>query len=226
MAVPLNRWHVIIFRQNLLTVGSSSFRCIVWKRPGSDFTFTRWRHQMETFSALLAVCAGNSPVSGEFPHKGQWRGALVFSRICAWINDWVKNGGAGDLRHYRTHYAVSVMQIETIGFTELNLLALGRLDDNLKCNLRTLYLGLLPSGNKPLPEPMLTPNPCRNTRSDITALRSLSHLSGANELTYRVTFVSVYTHWCVYIRSGDRCIERKWTEWWEMSNILIPRFQT
>ena len=28
--------------------------------------FTWWRHQMETFSALLALCAGNSPVSGEF----------------------------------------------------------------------------------------------------------------------------------------------------------------
>ena len=26
-----------------------------------------WHHQMETFSALLAICAGNSPVSGEFP---------------------------------------------------------------------------------------------------------------------------------------------------------------
>ena len=29
--------------------------------------FTWWRHQMETFSALLAICAGNSPVPGEFP---------------------------------------------------------------------------------------------------------------------------------------------------------------
>ena len=28
---------------------------------------TWWRHQMETFSALLALCAGNSPVNGEFP---------------------------------------------------------------------------------------------------------------------------------------------------------------
>ena len=28
---------------------------------------TWWRHQVETFSALLAICAGNSPVSGEFP---------------------------------------------------------------------------------------------------------------------------------------------------------------
>ena len=29
--------------------------------------FTWWRHQMEIFSALLAICAGNSPVTGEFP---------------------------------------------------------------------------------------------------------------------------------------------------------------
>ena len=28
-----------------------------------------WRHQMETFSSLLALCEGNSPVSGEFPSQ-------------------------------------------------------------------------------------------------------------------------------------------------------------
>ena len=37
-----------------------------------------WRHQMETFSALLALCAGNSPVPVNSPHKGQWREALCF----------------------------------------------------------------------------------------------------------------------------------------------------
>ena len=26
-----------------------------------------WRHQMETFAALLAICAGNSPITGELP---------------------------------------------------------------------------------------------------------------------------------------------------------------
>ena len=31
------------------------------------FFWPWWRHQMETFSALLAICAGNSPVPGEFP---------------------------------------------------------------------------------------------------------------------------------------------------------------
>ena len=39
--------------------------------------YTWWRHQMETFSALLALFAGNSPVTGEFPHKNQWHGALI-----------------------------------------------------------------------------------------------------------------------------------------------------
>ena len=32
-----------------------------------------WRHQMETFSALLALCTGNSPVPVNSPHKGQWQ---------------------------------------------------------------------------------------------------------------------------------------------------------
>ena len=68
-----------------------------------------WRHQMETFSALLALCAGNSPVPVNPPHKGQWRGALMFPLIYAWINDWVNNREAGDLRRQRGHYDVIVM---------------------------------------------------------------------------------------------------------------------
>ena len=67
---------------------------------------------METFSALLALCGGNSPVTGEsppLPHKGQWRGALIFSLIYAWINIWVNNREAGDFRHHGPHYDVIVM---------------------------------------------------------------------------------------------------------------------
>ena len=62
-----------------------------------------------TFSALLALCAGNSPVPVNSPHKGQLRGALTFSLICAWIIDWVNNREAGDLRRHRGHYDVIVM---------------------------------------------------------------------------------------------------------------------
>ena len=50
-----------------------------------------------------------SPVNS--PHKGQWRGALMFSLICVWINDWVNNREAGDLRRHRAHYDVIVMII-------------------------------------------------------------------------------------------------------------------
>ena len=42
------------------------------------------------------------------PHKGQLRGALMFSLICAWINGWVNNRDAGDLRRHRAHYDVIV----------------------------------------------------------------------------------------------------------------------
>ena len=68
-----------------------------------------WRHQMETFSALLTICVGNSPVPMNSPHKGQWRGALMFSLICVWINGWVNNREACDLRRHRGHYDVNVM---------------------------------------------------------------------------------------------------------------------
>ena len=37
------------------------------------------------------------------PHKGQWRRALMYSLVCAWINGWVNNREAGDLRRHRVH---------------------------------------------------------------------------------------------------------------------------
>ena len=45
------------------------------------------------------------------PQKGQWRGALMFSLICAWINGWVNNGKAGILRRHRAHYDVIVITL-------------------------------------------------------------------------------------------------------------------
>ena len=67
-----------------------------------------WRHLMETFPALLALCVGihRSPVNS--PHKGQWGGALIFSLTCAWTNGSVNNRDVGDLRRHRAHYGVIV----------------------------------------------------------------------------------------------------------------------
>ena len=68
-----------------------------------------WRHQIETLSALLGLCAGNSSVTGEFHSHSQWRWALMFSLICTWINGWANNREVGDLRRHRAHYDVIVM---------------------------------------------------------------------------------------------------------------------
>ena len=48
-----------------------------------------------------------SPVNS--PHKGQWRGALMFSMICSWTIDRINTRDAGDLRRHRTHYDVILM---------------------------------------------------------------------------------------------------------------------
>ena len=63
---------------------------------------------METFSVLLAICAENSPVPGEFPAQRPVTRSFYVSLICVWINGWVNNREAGDLRRYRAHYDVTV----------------------------------------------------------------------------------------------------------------------
>ena len=63
-------------------------------------TCSWWRHQMETFRRYWPFVLGihRSPVNS--PHKGQWRGALMFSLICVCINGWVNKRKAGDLRRH------------------------------------------------------------------------------------------------------------------------------
>ena len=64
-----------------------------------------WKHFPRYWPFVRGI--HRSPVNS--PHKGQWRGALMFSLICARINGWVNNGEAGDLRRHRAHYDVGVM---------------------------------------------------------------------------------------------------------------------
>ena len=66
---------------------------------------------MKTFSALLAICAGNSPVTGEFPTHRPVKRSFDISLICARINGWVNNREAGDLGRHRAHYDVNVMEV-------------------------------------------------------------------------------------------------------------------
>ena len=66
--------------------------------------------------SLLALCAGNSPVTGEFPAQRPVTQSFDVFLICAWINAWANNHEAGDLRRHRAHYDAIVMNIETITF--------------------------------------------------------------------------------------------------------------
>ena len=65
------------------------------------------------------------------PHKGQWRGALMFSLICAWINAWVNSREAGDLRCHRAHYDVTVMGHVIINHDIDNFLCYMKKDSSL-----------------------------------------------------------------------------------------------
>ena len=79
--------------------------------PSARFlgTGTWWRHQMETFPRYWLFGGGIHRPPVDSRHKGQWRGALMFSLICAWTNVWANNRDAGDLTRHRAHYDVTVM---------------------------------------------------------------------------------------------------------------------
>ena len=59
----------------------------------------KWKHFPRHWPFVRGI--HRSPMNS--PHKGQWRGALMFCLICAWINSWVNNCEAGDLRRYLAH---------------------------------------------------------------------------------------------------------------------------
>ena len=65
----------------------------------------KWKH----FRLCWPFVRGINRSSVNYPQKGQWRGALMFSLICAWINGWVNNGEVGELRRHHTHYNFTVM---------------------------------------------------------------------------------------------------------------------
>ena len=65
----------------------------------------KWKHFPRYWPSVRGI--HRSPVTS--PHKGQWRGALMFFLNWAWINGWVNNCEAGDLRHHLANYDVTVM---------------------------------------------------------------------------------------------------------------------
>ena len=68
-----------------------------------------WRDRMKTFSVLLVLCEGNSPVTGEFPsQRPATRSSDLFFDLRL-NNGWVNSREAGDWRCHRAHYDVTVI---------------------------------------------------------------------------------------------------------------------
>ena len=78
---------------------------------GGHFKVIKWKHFQRYWPFVLGIHL--SPVNS--PQKCQWCGALMFSLICAWINGWVNNREAGDLRCHHAHYDVIVMIFFGVG---------------------------------------------------------------------------------------------------------------
>ena len=89
----ISTYHVALISLTELVIALSHDDVIKWKHFPRYWPFARGIHR--------------SLVNSQ--HKGQWRGALMFSLICVWINGWENNREAGDLRRYRAHYDVTVM---------------------------------------------------------------------------------------------------------------------
>ena len=110
--MPLNG-NICAFRIHIACVivcrGCDYCRHVIWNEG-----MTWWRHQMETFSALLALCFvrdGNPPVTGGFPsQRPVTRSFDVFFDL-PWTNGWVNNRNADDLRHHSTHYDATLTNI-------------------------------------------------------------------------------------------------------------------
>ena len=76
----------------------------------------KWKHFPRYWPFVRGI--HRSPVNSL--HKGQWRGALMFSLICVWINGSVNNREAGDLRRHRAHYDIILMNILMMGGEEIS----------------------------------------------------------------------------------------------------------
>ena len=93
-----------------------------------------WCRQAKSHYTMMTSSNGNifrvtgplcgvhrSPVNS--PHKGKWRGALMSYWSVSWINVWVNNHEAGDLRHHRAHYDVIVMRASILTQTHVAAMA-------------------------------------------------------------------------------------------------------
>ena len=104
---------IYILFQNYISMYtfSSFFHCTTENmfQTRMIIAYSWWRHQRKHFLRYWTFVRVIYRSSVRSPHNGQWRGALVYSLICAWTNGWVNSRDAGDLWRHRAYYDVTVM---------------------------------------------------------------------------------------------------------------------
>ena len=102
----------------------------------------KWKHFPRYWPFVRGI--HRSPVNS--PHKGQWRGALMFSLICVGLKGWINNHEAGDLRPYRVHYDVTLMGPVTSTWEQFHKRYLTHQSLALACKLFTKFSFKTPWG--------------------------------------------------------------------------------
>ena len=100
--------HRIVFDNDtnkIRTVHYFGYNLLIYRAIHNHDDVTKWKH----FPRNWPFVRGIHRFPANSSHKGQWRGALMFSLICIVINNWVNNREAGDLRRYRAHFDVIVV---------------------------------------------------------------------------------------------------------------------
>ena len=77
----------------------------VFATPITHVDVIKWKHFPRYWPSVRGI--HRSPMNS--PLKSQWRGALMFSLICAWTNGWTNHWDARDLRRHGAHYDATVM---------------------------------------------------------------------------------------------------------------------
>ena len=114
---PYSIIHIMMLADGKLRSSDRSIHDIIhddvikWKHFPRYLPFVRWIYRWPVNSL----------------HTGQWRGPLMFSLICAWINRWVNNRESGDLRRSRAHHDVIVMFC-------------GLVDAKITWNIKSVYI--------------------------------------------------------------------------------------
>ena len=112
------------------------FSCFYWSFLCHD-DFIKWKH----FTCYWPIVWGIHWSLVNSPHKGQWRGALMFSLICTWINAGVNNREAGDLRRHSAHYDDIGMAEDEIFCRDLSVDVPSQWETTLHCNVISYWLG-------------------------------------------------------------------------------------